>query len=104
MEECPFFCPKETVHGYQQCIYERVIPDYKVCEGGKQLFCKHAEVPTLRVSRSERNIQTLLRRKEKCQYFQWADELPIIDEEKAPSYGPRLKLQRQFVRTDGCRY
>ena len=36
-KECPFFCPEETVHGYQQCIYERVIPDYKDCEGGKQL-------------------------------------------------------------------
>ena len=54
-KECPFFCPEETVHRYQQCIYERIIPDYKVCEGGKQLFCKHEEVPTLRVSRSERN-------------------------------------------------
>ena len=36
--------------------------------------------------------------------FQWADELPIIVEEKAPTYEPRPKLQRQFSRTDGCRY
>jgi len=59
------------------------------------------------VSRSERNPYRPYfsrRRKEKCQYFQWADELPIIDEEKAPTYEPRLKLQRQFGRTDGCRY
>ena len=55
-KECPFFCPEETVRGYQTCIYERVVPDYKVYEGGKQLFCKHAEVPTLRLSRSERNL------------------------------------------------
>jgi len=67
-KECPFFCPEETVHGYhgyQQCIYERVIPDYKVCVGGKQLFCKHAEVPTLRVSRSERNHADLTEKKRK---------------------------------------
>ena len=100
--KCPFFCPEETVHGYQPCIYERVIPDYNACERGQQLFCKHAEVPTLRVSRFERNPYRpyfSCRRKEKCQY-----ELPIIDEEKAPTYEPRPKLQRQFGRTAGCRY
>ena len=37
-KECPLFCPEETVHWYQPCIYERVIPDYNACEGGKQLF------------------------------------------------------------------
>ena len=103
----PFFCPEETVRGYQPCIYEGVIPNYNACERGKQLFCKHAEVPTLRVSRFERNPYRpyfSCRRKETFQYFQWADELAIIDEEKAPTYEPRPKLQRQFGRTDGCRY
>ena len=88
-------------------MYEPVIPDYNACEGGKQLFCKRSEVPTLQVSRFERNPYRpyfSCRRKEKCQYFQWADELPIIDEEKAPTYSPRPKLQRQFSRTDGCTY
>jgi len=61
-KDCPFFCPEESVRGYQQCIYERVIPNYKGCEGGKQLFCKHAEVPTLMTSVKIRTkpIQTLL--------------------------------------------
>ena len=31
-KDCPFVCPEESVHGYQQCIYERVIPNYKGCQ------------------------------------------------------------------------
>ena len=36
-KECPFFCPEENINGYQHCIYDRVVPEYKVCEGGKPL-------------------------------------------------------------------
>ena len=39
-KECPFFCPEESIHVYQQCVCDRVIPEYKVCEGGKSLLSK----------------------------------------------------------------
>ena len=41
---CPFFCPEENINGYQHCIYDRVVPEYKVCEGGKPLKCKKKKV------------------------------------------------------------
>ena len=54
-KECLFFCPEENINGYQQCIYDRAIPEYKVSEGGKPLMCKHMDTSTLRVSRSVNN-------------------------------------------------
>ena len=116
--ECPFFCREDNVHGYQQCINDHVISAYKVREGGKQLCCKHVEVSTLRVSGSEKNPfrpYFMCRQKEKCQFFQWGDELPA-DVFGPPVYKPReteanvviknqdkIKrptLQRQFSRMD----
>ena len=72
-KECPFFCPEENIHGYQQCVCVRVNPEYKVCAGGKPLLCKHMDTPTLRVSRSVKNPfrpYFTCRRKEMCRYFQ----------------------------------
>ena len=70
-KECPFFCPEENINGYQHCIYDRVVPEYKVCEGGKPLKYKYMD--TLRVSRSVNNPfrpYFTCRRKEMCRYFQ----------------------------------
>ena len=50
-KECPFFYPEENINGYQHCIYDCVVHEYKVCEGGKPLKCKHMDTCTLRVSR-----------------------------------------------------
>ena len=89
--ECPF-CREDNFCGYQQCINDHVIPAYRVCEGGKQLCCKHMEVSTLRVSRSEKNPfrpYFMCRQKEKCQYFQWADEL------SADTFGPSMYRPRE---------
>ena len=115
LKECPFFCPEENINGYQHCIYDRVVPEYKVYEGGKPLKCKHMDTPTLRVSRSVNNPfrpYFTCRRKEMCRYFQWADEIPVDTyyENEPPVYNPeetakleiiqRPKLMRQFARTD----
>ena len=118
---CPFFCPEENINGYQHCIYDHVVPEYKVCEGGKPLKCKkkkkckHMDTPTLRVMRSVNNPfrpYFTCRRKEMCKYFQWADEIPVHTyyEREPPVYNPeetakeeiiqRPKLVRQFARTD----
>ena len=38
---CPFFCREDSIHSYQECLFNRVIPEYKVHEGGDvavQLF------------------------------------------------------------------
>ena len=120
-KECPFFCPEESIHGYQQCVCDRVIPEYKVCEGGKPLLCKHMDTPTLRVSRSAKNPfrpYFTCRRMEMCRYFQWGDEMPVdaYSQREPPVYKPREtevdmtetygkqlqrpKLQRQFARID----
>ena len=90
-KECPFFCPKENINGYQQCIYDHVIPEYKVCEGGKPLMCKHMDTSTLRVSRSVSNPfrpYFTCRRKDMGRYFQWADEIPVdtYHERESPVY------------------
>ena len=37
-KDCPYVCPEESVHGYQQCIYERVIPNYKGCQEENNRF------------------------------------------------------------------
>ena len=114
-KECPFFCPEENINGYQHCIYDRVVPEYKACEGGKPLRCKHMDTPTLRVSRSVNNPfrpYFTCRRKEMCRYFQWAHEIPVDTyyEREPPVYSPeesakmeiiqRPKLMRQFARID----
>ena len=117
-KEFPFFCPEDSVHGYQKCIRDRVIPDYKVCEDGEQLFCKHMETPTLRVSRSQQNPFRpffTCRQKEMCKFFQWADEMPVDTDchKQSPVYKPREnvevedevkpkrpKLKRQFARVE----
>ena len=106
---------EQNINGYQHCIYDRVVPEYKVCEGGKPLKCKHMDTPTLRVSRSVNNPfrpYFICRRKEMCKYFQWADEIPVDTyyEREPPVYNPeetakleiiqRPKLMRQFARTD----
>ena len=112
---CPFFCREDSIHSYQQCITDRVIPDYKVHEGGQLPYCRHMDVATLKVSRSQKNPSRpyfTCRRKEMCRFFQWADELPVDFSQKhcpmycpkeddfsqvdTPSYNPRPRLQRQF--------
>ena len=60
-KECPFFCPEENINGYQHCIYDRVVPEYKVCEGGKPLKLQaygHAHVKGVAISKQP--VQTLL--------------------------------------------
>ena len=115
---CPFFCQKDDIHAYQQCIRDRVIPEYISFEGGQLPYCRHMDVATLRVSRSEKNpfrpYFTCKRRNEMCRFFQWADEQPVNDDtqgltplycpeekqsskENKPTYTPRPKLQRQFA-------
>ena len=115
---CPFFCQKDDIHAYQQCIRDRVIPKYISFEGGQLPYCRHMDVATLRVSRSEKNpfrpYFTCRRRNEMCRFFQWADEQPVNDDtqgltplycpeekqsskENKPTYTPRPKLQRQFA-------
>ena len=116
---CPFFCREDDVYGYQQCIQERVIPDYKTFEGGQLPYCRHMDVATLRVSRSQSNpfrpYFTCRRKNEMCRFFQWADEQPIdyerasqvyfpegqkLSKEDKPTYRPRPKLERQFAVTE----
>ena len=77
---CPFFCREDSIHSYQECLFNRVIPQYKVHEGGQLPYCRHTDAATLRVSRSQKNPfrpYFTCRRKEMCRFFQWADELPV---------------------------
>ncbi|KAL9966535.1 hypothetical protein ACROYT_G024623 [Oculina patagonica] len=96
-KQCPFFCREDSVHEYQQCLRDYVIPNYKVCEGGQSLYCRHMDVATLKVSRSQKNplrpYFTCRRSKEMCRYFQWGDEMPFIDESQrlSPLYLPEEK-------------
>ena len=56
---------------------DRVIPDYKLKEGGELPLCQHGDVPTMRVSRCGKNpVRPCLacRRKDSCRDFHWADE------------------------------
>ena len=77
---CPFFCREDSIHSYQECLFNRVIPEYKVHEGGQLPYCRHMDAATLRVSRSQKNpFQPYFNRRRKEMYgnFQWADELPV---------------------------
>ena len=47
-KQCPFFCCEDTIHGYHQCVRDRVIPDYKVQEGGETTLSS-CRIPTMRV-------------------------------------------------------
>ena len=55
---CPFFCREDSIHSYQECLFNRVIPEYKVQEGGQLPYCRHMDVATLKVSRSHRRIHS----------------------------------------------
>ena len=113
---CPFFCREDSIHSYQECLFNRVIPEYKVQEGGQLPYCRHMDVATLKVSRSQKNPfrpYFTCRRKEMCRFFQWANELPVdVSDTQSPVYCPkedvasqldttecipRPKLQRQFA-------
>lgn len=113
---CPFFCREDSIHSYQQCLSDRVVPEYKVQEGGQLPYCRHMDVATFKVSRSQKNPfwpYFTCRRKEMCRFFQWADELPVDVSEGSsprycpkenfppqvdtPKYIPRPRLQRQFA-------
>ena len=81
---CPFFYREDSIHSYQECFCNRVIPEYKVHEGGQLPYCRHMDVATLKVPRSQKNQfrpYFTCRRKEMCRFFKWADELPV-DESK----------------------
>ncbi|KAJ7384875.1 hypothetical protein OS493_019555 [Desmophyllum pertusum] len=96
---CPFFCREDSIHGYQQCLRDRVIPDYKVHEGGQLPYCIHMDVATLKVSRSQKNPfrpYFTCRRKEMCRFFRWADELPVdVFQTQSPTYCPEEKVSLQ---------
>ena len=112
---CPFFCREDSTHSYQECLFNRVIPEYKVHEGGQLPYYRHMDVATSKVSRSQKNPfrpYFTCRRKEMCRFFKWADELPVDEgssqmycrkENLSPqegmlnNYNPRPKLQRQFA-------
>ena len=100
---CPFCCHKDDIHAYQQCIRERVIPEYISFEGGQLPYCRHMDVATLRISRSEKNpfrpYFTCRRRNEMCRFFQWADEQPVNDETQklSPLYCPEEKSHRKRI-------
>ena len=105
---CPFFCREDSIHSYQECLFNRVIPEYKVHEGGQLPYCRHMDVATLKVSRSRKNPfrpYFTCRRKEMCRFFQWAYQLPVDVSEGSSLpqvdmlniYIPRPKLQRQFA-------
>ena len=112
---CPFFCHKNSIHSYQECLFNLVIPESKVHEGGQLPYCRHMDVATLKVSRSQKNPfrpYFTCRRKEMCRFFKWADELPVDEglsqmycrkenfspqEDVLNNYIPRPKLQRQFA-------
>ena len=49
---CPFFYREDSIRSYQECLFNRVIPEYKVHEGGQLTYCRHMDVATLKVSRS----------------------------------------------------
>ena len=110
---CPFFCREDSIHSYQECLFNRVIPQYKVHEGGQLPYCRHMDAATLRVSRSQKNPfrpYFTCRRKEMCRFFQWADELPVdVSKGSSPPQVdklnkciPRPKQQRQFAVSDSC--
>ena len=46
---CPFFCREDSIHSYQECLFNRVIPEYKVHEGEQLTYCRHMDVATLKV-------------------------------------------------------
>ena len=57
---CPFFCHADSIHTFQECLFHRVIPQYKVHEGGQLPHCRHMDVATLKVSRSSLTGLTVL--------------------------------------------
>ena len=72
-----------------------MIPYYKVKEGSELPLCQHGDVPTTRVSGSEKNPfrpYLACRRKNSCRYFQWADEEPYnVSHRSGQHYEPKLK-------------
>ena len=72
------FCREGTIHGYHQCLRDRLIPDYKLKEGGELPLCQHGDVPTMRVSRCGKNAFRpclACRRKDSCRYFRFIGQM-----------------------------
>ena len=91
------------------------MPEDKVHKGGQLPYCRHMDIATLKVLRSQKSpFRSYFAgiRKEMCRFFKWADELPVDQgssqvycpkENLSPlegmlgKYIPRPKLQRQFA-------
>ena len=93
-QPCMMFCSKKEARHYLKAVRDQLFLAYKCKDQLPVCFC--LSVPTLKISRSDKNYGRLYMacsRKEKCDFFQWAD-VPLFDKNRECMQGTYWEWKR----------
>ena len=93
-QPCMMFCGKKEARHYLKAVRDQLFLAYKCKDQLPVCFC--LSVPTLKISRSDKNYGRLFMacsRKEKCDFFQWAD-VPLFDKNRECMQGAYWEWKR----------
>ena len=93
-QPCMMFCGKKEARHYLKAVRDQLFLAYKCKDQLPVCFCQ--SVPTLKISRSDKNCGRLYMacsRKEKCDFFQWAD-VPLFDKNRECMQGAYWEWKR----------
>ena len=94
-QPCMMFCGKKEARHYLKAVRDQLFLAYKCKDQLPVCFC--LSVPVLKVSRSDKNYGRLYMacsRKEKCDFFQWAD-VPLFDKNRECMQGAYWEWKRE---------
>ena len=93
-QPCMMFCGKKEARHYLKAVRDQLFLAYKCKDQLPVCFC--LSVPVLKISRSDKNYGRLFMacsRKEKCDFFQWAD-VPLFDKNRECMQGAYWEWKR----------
>ena len=93
-QPCMMFCSKKEARHYLKAVRDQLFLAYKCKDQLPVCFC--LSVPVLKISRSDKNYGRLYMacsRKEKCNFFQWAD-VPLFDKNRECMQGAYWQWKR----------
>ena len=93
-QPCMMFCSKKEARHYLKAVRDQLFLAYKCKDQLPVCFC--LSVPVLKISRSDKNYGRLYMacsRKEKCDFFQWAD-VPLFDKNRECMQGAYWEWKR----------
>ena len=94
-QPCMMFCSKKEARHYLKAARDQLFLAYKCKDQLPVCFC--LSVPVLKISRSDKNYGRLYMacsRKEKCDFFQWAD-VPLFDKNRECMQGAYWEWKRE---------